>query len=76
MTSIHDKVIMVFKTNVLKYRDAKKLLSYLLEQFPTHRVNFDLEDCDKILRIEGTQISCETIIYILNKNNYQCLVLE
>ena len=76
MTSIHDKVILVFKTNVSRYRDAKKLLTCLLEQFPTHRVNFDLEDCDKILRIEGTQISYEAVVTILNKNNYQCLILE
>lgn len=45
--------IEVFKTNVEKPSEAKRLLGELLQQFPQYRFNFDLDDCDKILRAEG-----------------------
>jgi len=76
MTLNHEKVILVFKTNVSEKKDAKILLDKILQQFPTHRINFDLEDCDKILRIEGVEIRCEKIITILNMSDYQCSTLE
>lgn len=43
----------VFKTNVREVSEAKTIIRLLLSQYPGHRFNFDLDDCDKILRAEG-----------------------
>ena len=69
-------MVEVFKTNVLKQKQAIFLLSALSENFPLHKINFDLNDCDKILRVEGKNISRQKIILLLKKNGYQCEVLE
>ena len=38
--------------------------------------NFDLEDCDHILRIETWSVSASTIIVELEKAGYRCEELE
>ena len=68
-------MVEVFKTNVLSYSEALRILNKLEMEFPSFKMNFDLEDCDKILRIEGRSIVPERIISILNSRNYQCEVL-
>ena len=45
-------MIEVFRTNVGKEKEADLLLGHFHREFPNYRINFDLEDCDKILRIE------------------------
>ncbi len=49
-------MIEVFKTNVDNAPEADKVLRLLAHEFPDFKVNFDLEDCDKILRVKGTFI--------------------
>ena len=68
-------MVEVFKTNV-QHRDlAEELVSMLRGRFTFAKINFDLEDCDKILRVEGKQICVETIIKILNTHGHECEVL-
>jgi hypothetical protein len=69
-------MVEVFKTNVRQKRHARRLLNVLACQFPALRVNFDLEDCDKILRIEGTNFPQEKIAKLVIENGYQCDVLD
>jgi hypothetical protein len=69
-------MVEIFKTNVGKASESKTLLQKLLKHFPEHKINFDLNDCDKILRVQGTTISSEKIIQLLIRENYQCIVLE
>ncbi|WP_299431096.1 hypothetical protein [uncultured Maribacter sp.] len=38
--------------------------------------NFDLEDCDNILRIESEYYIQETVIKLLENNNFSCKELE
>jgi len=45
-------MVEVFKTNIERKRTAAKIKSELLELFPDCKINFDLDDCDRILRIE------------------------
>jgi DNA uptake protein ComE-like DNA-binding protein len=45
------RTIEVFKTNMSSWEEAKKLTDLLALRFPHVSVNFDLEDCDKILRV-------------------------
>ena len=68
-------MIEVFKTNVQHRELAEQLASILYERFAFSKINFDLEDCDKILRVEGKQICVENIIETLGTRGLQCEVL-
>ncbi|MCD0467065.1 hypothetical protein [Flavobacterium sp. ENC] len=68
-------MIEVFKTNVQETEQSKMIVMKLLEHFPNSVINFDLEDCDKILRIHAVSISNKRIIEVLNSYGYQCEVL-
>jgi hypothetical protein len=69
-------MVEVFRTNVRHKRKAKMLLNILSEQFPLLHINFDLEDCDKILRVEGSNIRQESISELIAQNGYECAILE
>ncbi|MBA4851461.1 hypothetical protein [Emticicia sp. BO119] len=69
-------MVEIFKTNVEETSESIFLLQKLSNQFPKHKINFDLNDCEKILRVQGEDIAIEKIIQLLNKENYQCKVLE
>jgi hypothetical protein len=69
-------MVEIFKTNVKKISESRILLEKLSRHFPEHKINFDLSDCEKILRVQGENISVEKIVHLLNKENYQCKVLE
>jgi hypothetical protein len=68
-------MIEVFKTNVLKPSQAKTVLKILEENFNGVKINFDLTDCDKVLRVQGQSISPEEIIKLVTDNGYHCEVL-
>ncbi len=69
-------MVEVFRTNVRRKRQAKVLLDILSKQFPLLHINFDLEDCDNILRVEGENICPETITGLVAENGYECGILE
>ena len=68
-------MVEVFKTNVQHRELAEQLASILRGRFAFSKINFDLEDCDKILRVEDKQICVETIIEILSTYGFECEVL-
>lgn len=65
-------MIRVFATNLKNPTEADFLVKEILIAYPQHRVNFDLEDCDNILRIEGTDFSSDSVVNILKENGYEC----
>jgi hypothetical protein len=67
----------IFKTDVKQECEAAALVSLLLQHLPYCRINFDLEDCDRILRIESAQqeINLPQVIHIMNKQGYRCTLL-
>lgn len=69
------KMIEVFKTNVPDRMVAELLIARLQHVFPGCRVNFDLEDCDKVLRVEGHDLCCQQIMALFNTAGYNCAVL-
>lgn len=69
-------MIEIFKTNVDTVRQAEILLALLHRHFPYAEINFDLEDCDKILRVKGEKFCPSCIIRILVMKGYECLLLE
>jgi len=69
-------MIEVFKTNVQKVSQANKLIALLRQYFPDSKINFDLKDCDKILRVEGVNFMVEKIMMLVNERGFVCKVLE
>lgn len=55
---------------------AKGIIVDLLELLPLAQINFDLDDCDKILRVQNDQICNEKIIDVLKNRGFSCEVLE
>lgn len=68
-------MIHIFKTDVHCQQDANKIIDALFKIYPEYIINFDLEDCDNILRIEGAKITTNTIINCLELFGYQCIEL-
>ncbi|MES2110415.1 MAG: hypothetical protein V4577_16780 [Bacteroidota bacterium] len=68
-------MIEIFKTNVQDGKQSALLVRKLSRSLPGSSVSFDLEDCDKILRIEGDDFSPETVIELLNNNGRHCEIL-
>jgi len=70
-------MVEVFKTDVANCDDANRLIDELHENFNEHLANFDLEDCDLILRIEcpNGSVNAESIIEFLNERGFEAEVL-
>ena len=68
-------MVEVFKTNVEQVEHSEMLIDQIINQIPNSQINFDLEDCDKILRIEAESVSNQLIIEILHQNGYRAEVL-
>jgi hypothetical protein len=69
-------MVEVFKTNVQKKTQCKMLLSILSEAFPSFKINFDLSDCDKVLRVEGDNMEALRIMMIVKEYGFNCEVLD
>lgn len=70
-------MIEVFKTNVLFQKDALQIVDILKKIMTNAKINFDLEDCDKILRIEGNNtFKNKDIMNFLKGLGYNCEILD
>jgi hypothetical protein len=69
-------MIEVFKTNVQRTNQAKQIITLLNEHLPNSRINFDLEDCDKVLRIDSPRIINADVITMLRQNGFLCEELQ
>jgi hypothetical protein len=69
------KMILVFKTSVKTQKDVLRLRKFLNLLPGQSKWNFDLEDCDKILRIDTETALHEEVINILKNNGYHCIEL-
>ncbi|KIA97085.1 hypothetical protein OA93_15995 [Flavobacterium sp. KMS] len=69
-------MIEIFKTNVQNETETTVIIKSIQDYFQDHKINFDLEDCDKILRIEANEIESNKIIELLNILSYDCVKLD
>jgi hypothetical protein len=69
-------MVEVFKTNVENMTDAEMLIQKISQLFPNLRITFALDDCDRILRLEGNSICNESILKILSSHGYDAALLE
>lgn len=71
-------MVEVFKTDVSNCEDASKLIAQIHFMFPDYKANFDLEDCDLILRVQTSNGAVESapIISLLKHCGFYAEVLE
>lgn len=69
-------MVEVFKTSVTSPETAAELIALLLGILPGAEINFDLEDCDNILRINTRGNNSPLVIQLLNQQGYLCEELK
>lgn len=69
-------MIYVFKTSVQTKLQVRKLKPHLNQLLPHGQWNFDLEDTDRILRIDGEENLASKVTGLLNNHNFKCEELE
>lgn len=69
-------MVEVFRTDVGEAGFARYLEEILCQYFPGWRINFDLLDRDKILRMEGDGLIGEVVTRILGEYGFLCEPLE
>ncbi len=57
-------MVEVFKTNVVEQDHANMLIAQIHQTFDHYRANFDLADCDNILRIKSASGSIQPSLLI------------
>jgi len=68
--------VLVFKTDVTSKRKISKVRA-LLTAFPAiQQWNFDLEDCDKVLRIVATDLQPRSIESLLHTAGFSCREMD
>ncbi len=69
-------MVEVFKTNVADGFAADQLIEEIELTFKTYHANFDLDDCDLILRIKSAKdVDARAIILLLNKSGFEASFL-
>jgi len=70
-------MIEVFKTNVTCKEHAAMLLEQIHKTFADYKANFDLDDCDKILRVKSStgQVQPSGLIQLLQTFGFEAAVL-
>ena len=63
-------MIEVFKTNVENSFHADMLIDEIHQNFRHYSANFDLQDCDRILRIKSTGAPVESSVVINMLRNF------
>ncbi len=69
-------MVEVFKTNVDNMEQSELLAQELRYRFPGGNISFDLEDCDRVLRISAGDVCCRSVVGILNRYGYHAEVME
>ena len=68
--------ILVFKTNVTEQHQLRKIQSLLMPVTDIKQWTVDLEDCDKVLRIECNDLNPREIEQLLFASGMFCRELE
>ncbi|MFZ5971390.1 MAG: hypothetical protein ACOYXA_07335 [Bacteroidota bacterium] len=69
--------IEVFRTSVGSRAEAQRITDLLLTRFPELKINFDLDDCDRVLRIEsGDRLPLADIIETVRQTGHSIQILD
>ncbi|WP_215223905.1 hypothetical protein [Echinicola shivajiensis] len=67
------KTVLVFKTSIKKNREIKIVQATLNRLIARDgRWNFDLEDCDNILRVETPNIKADAVLKAIQHHGFHC----
>ncbi|HJW17590.1 MAG TPA: hypothetical protein VJ499_10740 [Flavisolibacter sp.] len=69
-------MIYVFKTSVKTKFQARKLKPHIDQLLPEAKWNFDLDDCDKVLRIDSEENIISPVINLLRNKQFDCEELD
>lgn len=69
-------MVEIFKTNIESGQRAGEVLDALQYAFPGYKMNLDLEDCDKILRVESPMIDVHAVQLRLDELNIDSLLIH
>jgi hypothetical protein len=71
-------MIEVFKTNLNDTTHANDVLHKIHVTFPEYQANFDLEDCDRILRVRNLSGDVDSyfVICMLNRLGWNAEILS
>lgn len=71
------EIVEVFKTNVETGEQAERLNKLIRKNFPQYVVNFDLEDCDRILRVKSADIIHEgSLLALVQSSGFDAAILS
>jgi hypothetical protein len=65
-------MIEIFKTNVTTDLQVQEITALLIGKYPACRINFDLQDCDKILRVKSDVDLKSNIINLMRHAGFEC----
>lgn len=65
-------MIEVFKTNVENHDTASTICSNICRRPGISSATFDLDDCDRILRVEGADLDTNQIKSLIENMGYEC----
>jgi hypothetical protein len=69
-------MVEVFKTNITENGKAVEIISMLSHHLPGCKINFDLQDCDNILRVKGDNVSVTEVIQLVSSTGAACALLD
>ena len=64
--------ILIFKTNVINEHDVQKIAPVLDEDHRIEKWSIDLDDVDRVLRIESQQLQHSEVIAHISAVGYSC----
>lgn len=68
-------MVEIFKTNIQQGSQCDDIIEIIRKHYPSYKINFDLDDCDKILRVEALHINNKDVISFLEESGVYCEVL-
>lgn len=68
-------MVEVFKTNIQNAQIADFIVGELEKHFPNASINFDLSDCDNILRIDHHENVIEKVCHVFENLGHFCEIL-
>lgn len=68
-------MIEVFRTDVSGNAEAEAMIARLRDFTPNSSITFDLEDRDRILRVESALLEVSAVISCMQAHGHECEIL-
>lgn len=65
-------MIKVFKTNIDEKKNADWIVGKLMDKYLGFRITVDTDDCDNVLRVEGSRFNTKDIIIFVRNLGFHC----